>query len=173
MSLSLIVGPPNSGRAGEIRARLEGALDLDPVLVVPTGDDAARFERELCAGDRAVVGASIQTLSRLTDEIAAATGAELQPQLSAAQRLALVRAAARETELRSLSASAARRGFAPALEHLLGELQAALVTPGQLAGAAAELDRKSTRLNSSHITISYAVFCLKKKKKPTRWNVSE
>src|SRR5437773_7921229 len=27
-----------------------------------------------------------------------------------------------------------------------------------------ELDRKSTRLNSSHITISYAVFCLKKKK---------
>src|SRR5437773_4052140 len=25
------------------------------------------------------------------------------------------------------------------------------------------LDRKSTRLNSSHITISYAVFCLKKK----------
>src|SRR5256885_9113478 len=29
------------------------------------------------------------------------------------------------------------------------------------------LDRKSTRLNSSHLVISYAVFCLKKKKKPT------
>src|SRR5699024_12392008 len=27
-----------------------------------------------------------------------------------------------------------------------------------------ELDRKSTRLNSSHVSISYAVFCLKKKK---------
>src|SRR5437773_7652080 len=27
------------------------------------------------------------------------------------------------------------------------------------------VDRKSTRLNSSHITISYAVFCLKKKKR--------
>src|SRR3989442_9801063 len=27
----------------------------------------------------------------------------------------------------------------------------------------AELDRKSTRLNSSHVRISYAVFCLKKK----------
>src|SRR3712207_677000 len=27
-------------------------------------------------------------------------------------------------------------------------------------------DRKSTRLNSSHANISYAVFCLKKKKKP-------
>src|SRR5204863_142389 len=30
---------------------------------------------------------------------------------------------------------------------------------------AAQLDRKSTRLNSSHVEISYAVFCLKKKKK--------
>src|SRR5690349_22834489 len=29
-------------------------------------------------------------------------------------------------------------------------------------------DRKSTRLNSSHVEISYAVFCLKKKKKKTR-----
>src|SRR5688500_19998680 len=27
-------------------------------------------------------------------------------------------------------------------------------------------DRKSTRLNSSHLVISYAVFCLKKKKRP-------
>src|SRR5207302_10870672 len=30
-----------------------------------------------------------------------------------------------------------------------------------------ESDRKSTRLNSSHVKISYAVFCLKKKKKKT------
>src|ERR1039458_2210482 len=33
------------------------------------------------------------------------------------------------------------------------------------ARAAAARDRKSTRLNSSHLGISYAVFCLKKKKK--------
>src|SRR5215475_15585009 len=32
-------------------------------------------------------------------------------------------------------------------------------------GLAPRLDRKSTRLNSSHVKISYAVFCLKKKKK--------
>src|SRR6266498_5615948 len=31
-------------------------------------------------------------------------------------------------------------------------------------------DRKSTRLNSSHVRISYAVFCLKKKKKPKHQN---
>src|SRR2546427_9307939 len=48
-------------------------------------------------------------------------------------------------------------------------------TPMALAGMALTLaaiyagsDRKSTRLNSSHSQISYAVFCLKKKKKKTR-----
>src|SRR5262245_64827219 len=54
----------------------------------------------------------------------------------------------------------------------------ALVRPGAPRGrrggraglpraAAAARDRKSTRLNSSHLGISYAVFCLKKKKKKT------
>src|SRR5207249_6061544 len=36
------------------------------------------------------------------------------------------------------------------------------------AGAPAPADRKSTRLNSSHVSISYAVFCLKKKKNMNR-----
>src|SRR5258707_10849677 len=36
---------------------------------------------------------------------------------------------------------------------------------GSVAGDEPVLDRKSTRLNSSHANISYAVFCLKKKKK--------
>src|SRR3712207_7177161 len=35
------------------------------------------------------------------------------------------------------------------------------------AGRDRHVDRKSTRLNSSHANISYAVFCLKKKKKTT------
>src|SRR5207302_6652773 len=33
-------------------------------------------------------------------------------------------------------------------------------------------DRKSTRLNSSHVKISYAVFCLKKKKKKKKKNLN-
>src|SRR2546426_12844598 len=42
----------------------------------------------------------------------------------------------------------------------------AIVKKGKAAAAAGpDLDRKSTRLNSSHLVISYAVFCLKKKKK--------
>src|SRR5438045_8304572 len=36
-------------------------------------------------------------------------------------------------------------------------------------GRAPPVDRKSTRLNSSHLGISYAVFCLKKKKKKIKY----
>src|SRR5689334_23869064 len=43
--------------------------------------------------------------------------------------------------------------------------QAAAARRDLRAGAVAAGDRKSTRLNSSHSSISYAVFCLKKKKK--------
>src|SRR5690554_7164508 len=40
----------------------------------------------------------------------------------------------------------------------------------QIGPMAAIEDRKSTRLNSSHVRISYAVFCLKKKKKKKKKN---
>src|SRR3989442_10032653 len=36
----------------------------------------------------------------------------------------------------------------------------------KLGGRSSGIDRKSTRLNSSHVRISYAVFCLKKNKPP-------
>src|SRR5256885_5690945 len=41
-------------------------------------------------------------------------------------------------------------------------------TPDTWAPTAETRDRKSTRLNSSHLVISYAVFCLKKKKQDRR-----
>src|SRR5690349_23991711 len=44
----------------------------------------------------------------------------------------------------------------PGITHILSD---------QLVDGLLELDRKSTRLNSSHVEISYAVFCLKKKTK--------
>src|SRR3712207_8480778 len=56
------------------------------------------------------------------------------------------------------------------LEHLFADgrpMPAFLVLSpiGLLEGERHRTDRKSTRLNSSHANISYAVFCLKKKKK--------
>src|SRR5699024_11362682 len=49
-----------------------------------------------------------------------------------------------------------------------GEIKA--TTFATVGASALETDRKSTRLNSSHVSISYAVFCLKKK---TRAEVSQ
>src|SRR5438270_5437400 len=45
-----------------------------------------------------------------------------------------------------------------------GAWQIELKIPEKHVGQVRNLDRKSTRLNSSHSQISYAVFCLKKKK---------
>src|SRR3712207_8920523 len=46
-----------------------------------------------------------------------------------------------------------------------------VAAPG--VGPGVRLDRKSTRLNSSHANISYAVFCLKKKNKLNSYNLSD
>src|SRR5256885_10480719 len=40
------------------------------------------------------------------------------------------------------------------------------IRPGAVIRVVKTPDRKSTRLNSSHLVISYAVFCLKKKNRP-------
>src|SRR5256885_10890753 len=68
------------------------------------------------------------------------------------------------TLFRSVRPAAAAGGRGAAGRHLLrtGQLLAARVAAGR--GAGRITDRKSTRLNSSHLVISYAVFCLKKKK---------
>src|SRR5256885_9870855 len=46
-----------------------------------------------------------------------------------------------------------------------GSMYPTTSSPKCLAKLGHDLDRKSTRLNSSHLVISYAVFCLKKKKR--------
>src|SRR2546426_7655779 len=48
--------------------------------------------------------------------------------------------------------------------HQLGVIPAGHAGHARQAGVVVQVDRKSTRLNSSHLVISYAVFCLKKKK---------
>src|SRR2546426_1448611 len=68
-----------------------------------------------------------------------------------------------ETSLREPGSE--RRGVPPS--GLQGQGCPSVVPVHQTLGLAASKlqDRKSTRLNSSHLVISYAVFCLKKKKK--------
>ena len=136
MSLELIVGPPNSGRATRMLDLMRDRLGSEPMLVVPTGDDIARFERDLCSDGRPVAGATIRTFASTFTDAAALAGVELSPQLSAAQRLALVKAAVGAAELRLMRRSAASAGFVRAMDALIQELKAALVSPADLMGAA-------------------------------------
>src|SRR5437588_6132420 len=54
---------------------------------------------------------------------------------------------------------------------LTGELAEFLIESARVGMQDSDEDRKSTRLNSSHTVISYAVFCLKKKKKKIQKNI--
>src|SRR5438874_8236396 len=57
-----------------------------------------------------------------------------------------------------------------AFEGLLDLVRMKFITRDETDPTRRKLDRKSTRLNSSHVEISYAVFCLKKKKDRTATN---
>jgi ATP-dependent helicase/DNAse subunit B len=140
MGIDVIHGPPNSGRAGEILARFRAVLDRDPVLVVPTADDVSTFERELCAPSGAALGGSISTFTALAGQIARTLATAVPPKLSTAQRQALVRAAVKRVSPVRLRASASRPGFTPALDALIGELQAALIEPQRFAADIAALE---------------------------------
>src|SRR5256885_8233714 len=65
------------------------------------------------------------------------------------------------TLFRSRHDGAERQHHLHGLPARVTEDEVVQVSPGQVVGVG---DRKSTRLNSSHLVISYAVFCLKKKK---------
>jgi ATP-dependent helicase/DNAse subunit B len=140
VSLNLIHGPPNSGRAGRIRQRLAAVLDRDPVLVVPTLDDVYAFERELCAGG-AVLGADVMTFGGLFRSVATAAGAPPGAVLTPAQRLGAVAAVtAGAATMGPLRGSVLHPGFPQALERLLDELQGAGLEPADVEAAAGTLE---------------------------------
>src|SRR5688572_13248638 len=106
MALSLIVGPPNSGRTGKVIDGYLAAIQRDPVLVVPTLDDAERFETELTGRIGPVIGATVCTYERLFSLVAQATEVASTPPLSPIQRMRVAReAVARTGGLKLLAAS--------------------------------------------------------------------
>ena len=153
MPLKLIIGPPNSGRAGVVRRRYLDALERDPVLVVPTVDDVFAFERELC-GEGAALGGTVLTFGALFGQIATAAGSPPGAVLSPAQRRRCVEVAVEGLlpRLGPLRRSAARPGFAAAFARLLDELQAAGVGPPDVEASAGTLE------GSAYLTDVAALF---------------
>ncbi len=157
MPLNLIHGPPNSGRAGLVRQRLEGVLDSYPVLVVPTLDDVYWFERELCE-EGAMLGAATMTFGGLFRAVATAGGAPPASELTPAQRRRAISVAIadRRERLGPLRRSASRRGFALAFEQLLDELQAAGLEPAAVEAGAGTLEGSAYLNDLATLLAGYA-----------------
>ena len=157
MSLSLIHGPPNSGRAGLVRRALIDVLERDPVLVVPTVDDVYSFERELCE-EGAILGASVMTFGGLFNTVATAAGAPPGAELTPAQRLGAISTAIaeRRRSLGPLGRSAARPGFPRAFGRLLDDLQGAGLEPADVEAAAATLEGSAYLADVAALFAGYA-----------------
>jgi ATP-dependent helicase/DNAse subunit B len=159
MPLHLVHGPPNSGRAGVIRERFLAALGRDPVLVVPTLDDVFAFERELSARSGSLLGGSVLVFAGLFGEVARAAGEPSPKPLSPIQRARLLRAAIEEANLGPLSRSSRRPGFANALDELIGELQAAMLSPETVAAGASTLEGSAFLNDLAELYRGYVRLC--------------
>ena len=132
MPLTLVLGPANSAKAGEVLGAFAAAANRGAILVVPTAVDADHFGREL-AHDGAVLG-SVLTFNGLATEIAGRAGYSAR-RLTKLQRDRVLERTARATELRALRDAASTAGFAAAAGELIAELERALITPQRFAAA--------------------------------------
>src|SRR5438093_8306315 len=138
MGLSLLAGPANAGKVALLLERYLGALDSDPILIVPNRPDVDRAERELLRHAGALVGGSIGTFDDLFERLARGNGAH-RPVVTEAQRTLLLRRVVARARPDGLGRSARFAGFADALGQTVSELESGLLEPGELEGELAEL----------------------------------
>jgi ATP-dependent helicase/DNAse subunit B len=132
MPLSLVTGPANSAKAGEVLGAYAAAAGRGALLVVPTADDARHFERELAADGVGLL--SVLTFEGLVGVIAQRAG-YAQRRLSALQRERVLAGVLVRLDLDALRQSARGAGFQTAAGELIAELQRSLVTPQRFTTA--------------------------------------
>jgi ATP-dependent helicase/DNAse subunit B len=134
MALTLVTGPANSGRAGEVLGSYRARLEEEPILVVPAFRDVEHTLREL-AGHGAVFGTTVVRFAWLFETIAERCGATPARRASATQRDLLIEEAIGGLDLRELRDSSRQPGFARAAGRLIEELERAMVEPSALVRA--------------------------------------
>jgi ATP-dependent helicase/DNAse subunit B len=124
MSIALVTGPANAGKAHVLLQAVRGhvARGEEPLLVVPTEADQARYRRELAEGGLAL-GVRVERFEGLLAEVCVRAGDMRAP----------LGALAREHLLARLAN--ARPGMARELAALVADLQTQRVTPARLRGA--------------------------------------
>ncbi|MDX6671030.1 MAG: hypothetical protein QOI91_1393 [Solirubrobacteraceae bacterium] len=135
MPLTLVTGPANAGKARVVLEGVRARAADDPVLVVPTGGDAAAYRRELADGGT-VFGPEVTTFAGLARTMALRAGTPARA-VSDIARDRLLSATVAAAELSALAPAAAAPGFVAAAGGLVAELQRELVTPQRFAQAMA------------------------------------
>jgi ATP-dependent helicase/DNAse subunit B len=141
MALTLLTGPANAGKVALLLDRYLADLLREPVLIVPTGSDVERVERDLLGRAGALLGGSIGTFDDVFERIAAGNGGS-RPVVGDAQRALILRSVVAGARLGELAASARFGGFAESLGTAVAELEAGLLEPGDVDGDLAELYRR-------------------------------
>src|SRR4051794_32207734 len=144
MALTLVTGPANSGRAGEVLGSYRARLEEEPILVVPAFRDVEHTLREL-AGDGAVFGTTVVRFAWLFETIAERCGAAPARRASPTQRDLLIEEAVAGLDLRELRASSKQPGFARAAGRLIQELERAMIEPGAFERALEQWAGHGTR----------------------------
>ena len=88
--MTLLAGPANAGKVALLLDRYLADLAREPVLIVPTGSDVERVERDLLARAGALLGGSIGTFDDVFERISAGNGAA-RPVAGDAQRSLILR----------------------------------------------------------------------------------
>lgn len=136
MPLSLVTGPANAGKASVLLEALRGLIargEGDPLLVVPTDADQARYRRELAEGNL-VLGVRVERFEGLFAE-AVTRSRRAEAPLGKLARERLV-----------ASLAGARPGLARAFAESMAELEVARVSPAQLRKALAGTQSVLARL---------------------------
>src|SRR5215470_12454825 len=105
MALSLLAGPADAGKVALLLERYLADLRREPVLIVPTGSDVERVERDLLERAGALLGGSIGTFDDVFNRIANGDGSSRLP-VGEAQRALLLRRVVGGVKLGDLEVSA-------------------------------------------------------------------
>ncbi len=141
MALTLLAGPANAGKVALLLDRYLADLPREPVLIVPTGSDVERVERDLLGRAGALLGGTIGTFDDVFGTIASGNGGARRA-AGDAQRSLILRRVVADSALGEFGGSARFSGFADALGTALAELEAGFLDPGDLDGDLAELYRR-------------------------------
>ncbi|MGK2954286.1 MAG: PD-(D/E)XK nuclease family protein [Solirubrobacterales bacterium] len=151
MSLTIIKGPPNSGRTEVVRREYIDLLSRKPVLVVPGVDDIFDWESRLARGDGAFLGCRIVHFKDLVSEVLGRDPGSCPRVATSLERRHLVTLAFNEAWPNLKARISRQPGLVDAMLRLIDEFRQDLLDP-------ATIEQNSIDINSAYLASIIAVY---------------